>query len=446
MKVLMFTWEFPPFITGGLGMACYGMVKSLLKMNVEVDLVLPTEKLVYFPLKTVEDIDLMPVVFLDKEAMQEFESYKFQTVEEKLEYIGVSETPESYITPATAIKTEYAIPFKVVHDHEFLIESHNHNLEEEELLINLSGSENIFQKVQEFMFRANRYASELNFDLIHAHDWLTYPAGMIAKAISGKRLVSHIHATEFDRSGGTGDHRIHKIEYSGMTYADQVVAVSKYTAEMVISRYRIDTGKIGIVHNAYIMDNESNCVKDRLFSGPTILFLGRITLQKGPDYFISVAKRILEDYPDARFIMAGTGDMARSMIHRSAKMKLKHRFLFTGFLNRHEVESILKASDIYIMPSVSEPFGIAPLEAMAYGVTAIISKQSGVAEVVKNAYKVDFWNIDEMVEKISYLIENPVECVEMGYSGMLEVRQIQWDNAAEKLKKIYKTQIEMDGR
>ena len=443
MKILMFTWEFPPFITGGLGMACYGMVKSLLKMNVMVDLVLPTEKLVYFPLRTVEDIDTMPVAFLDMEKQKEYDKIKFSTLEQKLEYIGVSETPESYITPA--LKHSYSIPVHVkkIHEHEFVIESIKAGKEEESLLINLSGSENIFKKVQEFMFRANRYASELEFDLIHAHDWLTYPAGMIAKAISNKKLISHIHATEFDRAGGVGDDRIHKIEYSGMTYADKVIAVSRYTAEMVISRYRIDTGKIGIVHNAYIMDTDTSCVKDRLFSGPTILFLGRITLQKGPDYFISVAKRILEEYPDARFIMAGTGDMARSMIHKSAKMKLKHRFLFTGFLNRHEVDSILRAVDIYIMPSVSEPFGIAPLEAMAYGVTAVISKQSGVAEVVKNAYKVDFWNIDEMVEKISYLIENPVECVEMGYSGMLEVRQIQWDEAAGKIKKIYKNEIEM---
>ncbi len=445
MRVLMFTWEFPPFITGGLGMACYGMVKSLLKMNVEIDLVLPTEKLVYFPLRSVEDIDIMPVAFLDKKAKQEYEKFNLQTLEERLEYIGVSETPESYITLNNSEKIGFTVPFKVVHEHEFVIESKRADYEEEELLINLSGDENIFQKVQEFMFRANRYATELDFDLIHAHDWLTYPAGMIAKAISGKKLVSHIHATEFDRSGGTGDDRIHKIEYSGMTYADQVIAVSRYTAEMIISRYRIDTGKIGIVHNAYIMDSETNCVKDRLFSGPTILFLGRITLQKGPDYFINVAKRVLEDYPDARFIMAGTGDMARSMIHLSAKMRLKHRFLFTGFLNRHEVDSILRATDIYIMPSVSEPFGIAPLEAMAYGVTALISKQSGVAEVVENAYKVDFWNIDEMVEKISYLIENPVECVEMGYSGMLEVRQIQWDEAAEKIRQIYNDQLELDG-
>jgi glycosyltransferase involved in cell wall biosynthesis len=203
--------------------------------------------------------------------------------------------------------------------------------------------------------------------------------------------VVHIHATEFDRAGGPGDERVHKIEHAGMTYADKVIAVSKYTAQMIMSRYRIDTGKIRIIHNAFSLPVDTVLTQERIFKGPTVLFLGRVTLQKGPDYFLDVADRVLKVHPEARFIIAGTGDMSRHLLRKSAAMRLKNRFLFTGFLNRKQVESILRAADIYVLPSVSEPFGISPLEAMAFGITSIISKQSGVAEVVNHAFKIDYW-------------------------------------------------------
>jgi len=434
MKILMFTWEFPPLISGGLGMACYGIIKALLNQGIKIDLVLPTKEFVYFPMREPEDADTLPVVFVDAEKQRSFSHVTFNTLQERMEYIGISEEPESYFQLADikrdslALKKEYWLSETV-------------SLEEkdlwQEMTTNLIGDELLIRKVQEYTLRAEKLAKTLDYDVIHAHDWLCYPAGMLARRIAQKPLIVHIHATEFDRAGGPGDERIHKIEHAGMTYADKVIAVSQYTAQMIMSRYRIDTAKIRIVHNAFSVPDDAVIAKQRIFGGPVILFLGRITLQKGPDYFLEMAQRVLAVHPEARFIMAGTGDMSRKLLRRSASLKLKNRFLFTGFLNRKQVERVLRASDIYVLPSVSEPFGISPLEAMAFGITSIISKQSGVAEVVNHAFKIDFWDTDLWVETINHLIENPEKCVKIGIDGMHEVNRIQWDEAAEKIRLLY---------
>lgn len=434
MKILMFTWEFPPLISGGLGMACYGMVKALLELGIKIDLVLPTKEVVYFPLRQVSDVDALPAVFLDQTLHREFQSQKFTSVAERLEYIGISGRPESYIQldevrdmMKSFSREQYLREYEVGSEREVW----------EDMTANLIGDEDLIQKVQEYTLRAERFARELDYNLIHAHDWLTYPSGMLAKKISNKPLVTHIHATEFDRAGGPGDERVHKIEHAGMIFADRVIAVSQYTAQMIMSRYRIDTAKINIVHNAFTLNSETEIAKKRIFKGPTVLFLGRITLQKGPDYFLEVAERVLKAHPEARFIMAGSGDMSRKLLRRSAYKRLQNKFLFTGFLKRDQVEDILQASDIYVLPSVSEPFGISPLEAMAFGITSIISKQSGVSEVVNHAFKIDYWDVDLMAATINHLIENPEERLKMGLEGMQEVNKIHWNKAAEEIRNVY---------
>ncbi|NLW18626.1 MAG: glycosyltransferase [Candidatus Cloacimonetes bacterium] len=438
MKVLMFTWEFPPLIAGGLGMACYGMVQSLLALGIKVDLVLPTKEMVYFPLREVGDVDTLPAVFVDPVLHKEYESHSFESMRERLEYIGISGRPESYIQMDEIVEFAQAVredrwqtSFTTMAEREVFAE----------VAKNLIGDEDVIRKIQEYTQRAERFARILDYNLIHAHDWLCYPAGILAKKISQKPLVVHIHATEFDRAGGPGNERVHKIEHAGMMYADRVIAVSQYTAQMIMSRYLIDTAKIRIVHNAFSLSDESVTSKKRIFRGPTILFLGRITLQKGPDYFLETAVRVLKKHPEARFIVAGTGDMARKLLRNSASRKLQNKFLFTGFLNRVQVEEILRASDIYMMPSVSEPFGISPLEAMAFGLTSIISKQSGVSEVVNNAFKIDYWDVDLMAETVNHLIENPDECLKMGLAGMHEVNQIHWKEAAEKIRLVYSSAL-----
>jgi len=440
LRVLWFTWEFPPLIAGGLAMACYGMARALLKQGVEIDLVLPTREEVYFPLRTPEDADHLPVEWLDPDRRDAVKFEELTTHEEQMQAVGVSDAGSCYDDGQdNSDAMRYYISHITQDFPEFTC-----NVEEvwDDMPVHLTGDEDIFAKVRQLTLRAERYAARLDYDAIHAHDWLCYPAGMIARKISGKPLVTHIHATEFDRAGGAGNERVHKIEYAGLAYADVVLAVSHYTAEMIIARYRVDTGKIRIVHNAFVITDELKNNVKRIFSGMTILFLGRITLQKGPEYFLEVARRVLRKHPEARFIVAGSGDMARKLTHQSAKMGLRNRFVFAGFLNRREVEYIIKASDIYMLPSISEPFGIAPLEAMAYGVTAVISKPSGVSEVVQNAYKLDFWDIAGMAKTINHLIENPDECREMGRKGMEEVHAIQWDDAAAKIKAAYEEVVE----
>lgn len=484
-------------------MACYGIVKSLLQLGVEIDLVMPSKLTAYFPLRKPEDADNMPVVLLDEAEIndgqesiptiqtgdkktasphspnQKHISINQLSIQERFDYLGLTGSPESYInlSDLTAFRSHLSSFFSIHPSFRSLLPSllfksipgqsqENQDAEDYSLIDlldsarqlldkkNITGQnsengeadagseeEDIFRKVQEYTIKAAKIAQHNEgYDLIHAHDWLTYPAGMLIKHNLQIPLISHIHATEFDRAGGTGNERVHKIEHSGMSFADLVIAVSKYTAQMIINRYRIDTSKIRIVHNAHTaktVDKEPPESSKRIFRGTTILFLGRITIQKGPDYFLDAAKIVLEKHPDVHFIMAGTGDMARKLLHKSAAYRLKNRFLFAGFLNRREVEIILSNSDIYLLPSVSEPFGIAPLEAMAYGVTAIISKQSGVSEIVENAYKIDFWDTVKMAETINYLIENRQVCKEIGRKGMEEVEKIRWDSAASSIKQAY---------
>lgn len=429
MKVLMLAWEFPPFIAGGLGMACYGLAKALLELGVEVDLVLPTREEVYFPLRAAEDVDNMPVDFLDPRRRSISSITMKGSLIERLKALGMAMMPETYQT--TARIGTAPLEWKLTnYTYEELRKIHA-------IAGNLFGDEDLFKKVKDYTARILKYGPSLGCDIVHAHDWLTYPAGIVLKKQHNMKLVAHIHATEFDRSGGPGDQRIHNIEYGGLIDADSTIAVSKYTAQMIVDRYQAMPEKINIVHNAYSLLPGAVTEKIRLFKDPMILFLGRITIQKGPDYMLGVAKQVLRRFPRARFVMSGTGDMFSRILRDSAAEGMKDNFLFTGFLNREQVERVLAAADIFVLPSVSEPFGIAPLEAMAYGAVAIVSKQSGVSEVINNAYKVDFWDVNKISEIILRLLENPEELNKMALAGRKEVLAIGWKEAAEKTRRVY---------
>ncbi len=416
MRVLTLTWEFPPVITGGLGMACYGIVRALLKQGIEVDLIMPAKENIYFPLRKPEDVDALPVAFIDPSKQKQL------SLEELKKLMGSS---TSVYAAGLKSKARYAFE-KLRHSKPF-----------KNLVETLSDEYYLFRDVRHYTDMAVTIGAQLGFDVIHAHDWLTYPAGMVLKRICGKPLVTHVHATEFDRAGGTGDGRIHNIEYAGMEYADRVIAVSGYTAKTIEEKYHIGPDKTRIVHNAYSAPN-SNYNHRRLFKEPTVLFMGRITLQKGPDYFIEVARRVLQQEKNVRFIMAGSGDMERQILHRAASFGMGTKFLFAGFLDRQEVESILSTTDIFVLPSVSEPFGIAPLEAMSRGAVAIISKNAGVAEVIKNAYKIDFWDIYQMVSAILELVRNPEKFIEMSKKSKEEVSNLLWDDAVRKISDVFR--------
>ena len=280
------------------------------------------------------------------------------------------------------------------------------------------------------------------FDIIHAHDWLTYLAGIAAKELTGKPLVVHVHATSFDR--GTDDmvdSRVYAIEKRGMEAADRVVTVSDLTRNIVINKYGIDPAKVVTVHNAVDFSGRENLSVERGVRDKVVTFLGRITFQKGPEYFIEAAAKVLKRTKNVRFVMAGSGDMMQRAIRQVARLGISDRFHFTGFLRGQEVQKMFALSDVYIMPSVSEPFGISPLEAMRSNVPSIISHQSGAAEVLKYALKVDFWDVDAMADDIYALLQYPALADFANRQGFDEVNALKWNNATAKLKKVYESVV-----
>jgi glycosyltransferase involved in cell wall biosynthesis len=286
---------------------------------------------------------------------------------------------------------------------------------------------------------AGEISRERRFDIIHAHDWMTVFAGMEVRAVSGRPFVLHIHSLELDRSGENINQDIYDIERHGMEQADQVIAVSHYTRNVIVNRYGVDPAKVVVVHNAVLQDDSPP--GDSVRRDParkTVLFLGRITFQKGPDYFVEAAARVLKELTEVTFVMAGAGDMMPRMVERVAELGIGGNFHFTGFLTGDEVERIYASSDLYVMPSVSEPFGIAPLEAMRCDVPVIISRQSGVAEILHHVLKVDFWDVAEMADKMIAVLRHPALAADMIERSREALQQIHWEGAAVKIENIYR--------
>jgi glycosyltransferase involved in cell wall biosynthesis len=286
---------------------------------------------------------------------------------------------------------------------------------------------------------AETIAQTEKFDVIHGHDWTSVMACVRAKRVSGKPFVYHAHALEFDRSGENINRIVYDLEKYGMTMADQVIAVSYYTKRTIVSRYGISPEKITVVHNAVSRRESGALVRsEEKIGGKIVLFLGRITFQKGPDYFVEAASYVLKNIPGVRFVMAGSGDMMPRMMERVAELQMGAHFSFPGFLHGEDVERMYAMSDLYVMPSVSEPFGISPLEAMLYDVPVIISRQSGVAEILHHALKVDFWNVKELADKMIALLNYPALGNEMSGHAREELKNIRWERAGEKIVSVYR--------
>jgi glycogen(starch) synthase len=302
----------------------------------------------------------------------------------------------------------------------------------------------LFAEVQRYAALATEIARGETFDVVHAHDWMTFPAALAVAGIKGVPLVVHVHSTEFDRSGVHVDQRIYDIERRGMHAAMKVIAVSYLTKNLITHHYGIDPGKVEVVYNA-IESNGSTGFDPENYSihkdEKIVLFLGRITMQKGPEYFLAAAKRVLDVMDNVKFVMAGSGDMIRRTIEMAASMGIGHKVLFTGFLRGSDVEKVFKMADLYVMPSVSEPFGIAPLEAMSHDVPVIISKQSGVSEVLAHALKVDFWDINEMANKIVAVLRHPPLASTLRQHGNFEVKRLNWTDAAKACVGVYQQAI-----
>ncbi len=428
MRVLMFGWEFPPHIAGGLGTACEGIVKGLAYNGVETIFVMPSAS-------GDEDQSCAKILNASDVAVRNLSD----TVEEfidKVKFINVDSSivpyvdPEEYFEAIEKMKKEKITTTTVGFGQKF----------------KFSGKygANLLEEVTRYAQVGGTIAMEYDgqFDVIHAHDWLTYLAGIAAKELTGKPLVVHVHATSFDR--GTDDMvdtRVFAIEKRGMEAADRVVTVSDLTRNIVINKYGIDPSKVVTVHNAVDFSGRDNLNVERGVKDKIVTFLGRITFQKGPEYFIEAAAKVLKRTKNVRFVMAGSGDMMHRAIRQAARLGISDRFHFTGFLRGMEVQKMFALSDVYIMPSVSEPFGISPLEAMRSNVPSVISHQSGAAEVLKYALKVDFWDVDAMADDIYALLMYPALAEFATKQGYDEVNSLKWNGATAKLKKVYESVV-----
>jgi glycosyltransferase involved in cell wall biosynthesis len=428
MRVLMFGWEFPPHIAGGLGTACYGIVKGLAYNGVETLFVMPSAS-------GDEDQSAARIINASDVAVASVTSSVDEFLD-KVRFVRIGSNMVPYVDPEEFHEL-------VESERRLQNETFSRHLGTKYKFSGRYGS-NLLEEVARYAMVGGTIAMEHKdeFDLIHAHDWLTYLAGIAAKELTGKPLVVHVHATSFDR--GTEDmidSRVFDIEKRGMMAADKVITVSDLTRNIVINKYGIDPSKVVTVHNAVDFSGREDIDVQRGVRDKVVTFLGRITFQKGPEYFIEAAAKVLKRTRNVRFVMAGSGDMMNQCIRHVARLGISVRFHFTGFLRGAEVQKMFAMSDVYIMPSVSEPFGISPLEAMRSNVPSIISNQSGAAEVLKYAFKVDFWDVDAMADNIYALLSYPALARFAAKQGYDEVNRLKWNVATAKMKKIYESLV-----
>jgi len=441
MKVFMLGWEFPPFISGGLGTACHGLTKAMSDLGVEITFVLP---------KPFQQTSASHVKMLTPQQVKQWntsgETVSFSQKELKnVTFHAISSALQPYVTPQQyQQQIEALIRQKATQEQLKALggmEEIRHWLQMVSAAVEQPGqySGDMYTEIHRYAAAAVRLALQEQFDVIHAHDWMTYPAGIAVAAMTGKPLVVHVHSTEYDRSGEHVNQMIYDIERRGMHAATKVIAVSHMTRNIILARYGILGDKVEVVYNGVERNGDSmsyNKIGIRS-DEKIVLFLGRITMQKGPEYFLMAARKVLEIMDNVKFVMAGSGDMMHRMIEMASQMGIGNKVLFTGFLHGKDVQRVFQMADLYVMPSVSEPFGIAPLEALNFDVPVLISKQSGVAEVLQHVLKVDFWDIQEMANKIVAVLKYPPLQLTLREHGNFEVRKLRWSDAARKCLKVY---------
>lgn len=404
MKVLLFGWEFPPHNSGGLGVACKGLSYALLKKGVEIYFVLPKK------------------IPLEEESL----SFIFADTTEKIQFHSV----QSSITSPYEISMQYSSQVKMSYA----------------LQYDSQYFRDLVDEVLAYGEHARKIALKQDFDVIHAHDWLSFKAGIVAQEVSGKPFIAHIHATEFDRSGDHPHPVIYQIEKEGFEKADKIIAVSQYTKQIVVNRYGIHPDKIVVAHNGVdISDIEHEEVSkaDILQASKAagyniILFLGRLTYQKNPEILLHAALDILKYHPKTLFVYGGSGDMERGLMEKAAAMGISDKVIFAGFVRGNDKHKLFRIADVFIMPSISEPFGIVPLEALANNTPVIVSKQSGIAEILFNSLKVDFWDVDEITNKIVAILQHQSLKTTLALNGSQEIPHITWDKTADVVMGVYR--------
>ena len=407
----MLGWEFPPYFAGGVGTVCYELTKALAKKGVGVTYIMPNGP---------EEVSSPHVKLLV--ANREIKRLGVKTLRVK-----------STLTPYTS-KQEYSW----LNRYNTIVSAKDHQQRA------LYGA-NLLEEMDRFAISVEAIAEEEQFDLIHAHDWTTIPAAIALKNKFHKPLIVHVHITEFDKTGGEhADPEVYQIEYEGFKQADMIIAVSNFVKRRLINKYYVDPEKIRVVHNTVeTREREITLVKERLNEhDKLVLFLGRVTLQKGPDYFLEAAAKVSLLIPNVKFIMAGTGDMLPRMIERAAELGLCNKVIFPGFVTKEQGEKLYRMADLFVMPSVSEPFGIVPLEAMKQGTPVIISKQSGVSEILTHALKVDFWDVDDLANKmVAALTYEPLHTT-LQQHGSFEIQTFTWETPAEQCIKVYQEALQ----
>jgi glycogen(starch) synthase len=457
MRVFMLGWEFPPFISGGLGTACYGLTKAMSGLGTDIMFVLPRPVSTPFSthVRLLSPRPGSPLASPSTEfRLDEFEHVTFRTVDAQLgdPYQSPAKYAAARAVEDARIRSQTVTPFEVPAPPPAAPPPPSGAIPSfigaGAPAANSPYTGDMFSEISRYAALAAEIARSESIDVVHAHDWMTFPAGMAVAGLKGVPLVVHVHSTEFDRSGVHVDQRIYDIERRGMHSAMKIIAVSYLTKNLITHHYGIDPSKVEVVYNAIESNGNGDIEKYNIHKDEKIvLFLGRITMQKGPEYFLAAAKKVLEVMDNVKFVMAGSGDMIRRTIEMAAGMGIGHKVLFTGFLRGHDVEKVFKMADLYVMPSVSEPFGIAPLEAMSHDVPVIISKQSGVSEVLTHALKVDFWDINEMANKIIAVLRHPPLATTLREHGSFEVRRLNWTDAARSCVGVYEdARHAMNGR
>lgn len=425
---MMFGWEFPPHISGGLGTACYGLTNGLSRFN-DLDILFVVPKAFGD-----EDQSRLRLVGANEVELPERTAH-YRKLLKKIKFLEVNSNIVPYTDP-----DEY---FNLLEKDKTGIKKYVRTHFSGKLEFTGGYGAGLFQEIADYAAVAVEISSSYDFDVIHSHDWLTYPAGMVARQVTGKPLVVHVHATEFDRSGNNVNPAVYEMEKEGMEAADKVITVSNLTRKTVIQNYGIPPDKVVTVYNAVnpvFPDNDKALSKG--FDEKIVTFLGRITMQKGPEYFIEVARKVLQRMDNVRFVMAGSGDMMDRMIWHAASLGIMHKFHFTGFLDGDDVTRMFSITDVYVMPSVSEPFGISPLEAMQSNVPVIISHQSGVSEILRYAVKVDFWDIDATADAIYGILNYSALSEMFKKHGKQEVDNLKWENAANRVHEVYSSVVQ----
>lgn len=414
MRILMFGWEFPPRINGGLGVACYGLSTRLAKRpELKLCFVMP-----HLPENVPGNLDFS-LIAADSQAQPESPIHaanlmQVLQVDAKLQAYG---RPDSDGAPAV----DWAEPTKNAYEGD------------------------LFQEVSRYAAQARQLAKTQQPEVVHGHDWMTFPAALEAALAADCPLVLQVHSTELDRTGDNPDSRIFELERFCLSRADRIIAVSQRTREQLITRYELNPQRIQVVHNALFSETPEIPERKppppqrpaRILKEKVVLFLGRVTRQKGPDYFIDAARIVLKRQQNVRFVMAGAGDMLPKMIERIARLGIQSHFHFTGFLQGADLQQMFAVSDLYVMPSVSEPFGIAPLEALLHGVPVIMSRQSGAAEILHDVIQVDFWNVEELADRITDVLSSPDLAREQAETGRRSAISHTWEHRAAAIYELY---------